>query len=583
MLSRSIVGYPVMALVLSLLLASSLKVAAFVPRTTVGAATVGRRGIASATASPSALPFQASNCRHRGVAPVTQLQALPSGGGGGVDTGSLTTFFLQTLIANGIPALFTIAVIGFAATMFRKKDSSSSNTNRSMVSSLNNPAAKLYNDLYGDQEQEATTASSGLRRLFGSSSNNNNNVSLPKNTGVPARQYIKLTNWNRKLDSYQYSVTAAVQSQAAAAAAYRQGSLNRALQQATKLSSTTTTATATSNLSPSALRKLQEAEQHFLSQGAALQQDILDLQTKLTAAAVDEELAGMGVADAYELDPAELESADPANTTSTAVVTNSAKGKTVKKKKGKTRKQVNAWMTALTTAQRELQQTELDFIQDLVAAVGPSRAAAVRTALTGDTAGRGAGGLLLKLQATGDRPLLSALLDPNATNKPSSVFVMRFPGDASASQVAELREEVTAVVRQAAAGDEAVVILQTGGGTVTGYGLAAAQLMRFKEAGMKLTVAVEQVAASGGYMMCCVADRIVASPFAVLGSIGVISDIPNVYERLKKEGIEFQTVTAGKYKRTLTPTKKPTKGDFGTLNLPDDAKCNARKQQSHCP
>jgi serine protease SohB len=97
---------------------------------------------------------------------------------------------------------------------------------------------------------------------------------------------------------------------------------------------------------------------------------------------------------------------------------------------------------------------------------------------------------------------------------------------------------------------------------VTGYGLAAAQLLRFKDAGLKLTVAVEQVAASGGYMMCCVADRIVASPFAVLGSIGVISDIPNVYERLKKEGIEFQTVTAGKYKRTITPTKKVTKEDL---------------------
>ena len=79
---------------------------------------------------------------------------------------------------------------------------------------------------------------------------------------------------------------------------------------------------------------------------------------------------------------------------------------------------------------------------------------------------------------------------------------------------------------------------------------------------MKLTIVVEQVAASGGYMMCCVADKIVSSPFAVLGSIGVITDIPNVYDRLKKEGIEFQTVTAGKYKRTITPTKKVTKEDF---------------------
>lgn len=97
---------------------------------------------------------------------------------------------------------------------------------------------------------------------------------------------------------------------------------------------------------------------------------------------------------------------------------------------------------------------------------------------------------------------------------------------------------------------------------MTGYGLAAAQLLRLKTAGLKLTIAVEQVAASGGYMMCCVADHIVASPFAVLGSIGVITDIPNVYERLKKEGIEFQTVTAGKFKRTLTPTKKVSKDDI---------------------
>jgi serine protease SohB len=208
-----------------------------------------------------------------------------------------------------------------------------------------------------------------------------------------------------------------------------------------------------------------------------------------------------------------------------------------------------------------LQLAEVEFVQQLVHAVGPNSAASVRTALLGDIAARGSGGLLTQLQ---DRPL-SALFGGSSgsgTTRKPTVFVTRFPGDATASQVSNLREEVTAIVRQAKPGDEAVVILQTGGGTVTGYGLAAAQLLRFKEAGLKLTVAVEQVAASGGYMMCCVADRIVASPFAVLGSIGVISDIPNVYERLKKEGIEFQTVTAGKYKRTITPTKKVTKEDL---------------------
>ena len=142
--------------------------------------------------------------------------------------------------------------------------------------------------------------------------------------------------------------------------------------------------------------------------------------------------------------------------------------------------------------------------------------------------------------------------------------MLQFDGDPAASQTANLREEVTAVLKTAdsSRGDEVVLKLTTGGGTVTGYGLAAAQLLRLKDAGLKLTVCVEQVAASGGYMMACCGDKIIASPFAVLGSIGVITDIPNAYERLKQEGIEFQTVTAGDFKRTVTPTKKVTKEDL---------------------
>ena len=148
--------------------------------------------------------------------------------------------------------------------------------------------------------------------------------------------------------------------------------------------------------------------------------------------------------------------------------------------------------------------------------------------------------------------------------EPRRAFVLTFKGDIQASQVNALREEVTAVIRAAdpGRGDECVVVLSSGGGTVTGYGLAAAQLSRLKAAGIKLVIQVEQVAASGGYMMACTADVLHASPFAVLGSIGVISEQPNVYERLKKEGIEFTTVTAGKYKRTLTPTKKIDPKDF---------------------
>jgi ClpP class serine protease len=192
-------------------------------------------------------------------------------------------------------------------------------------------------------------------------------------------------------------------------------------------------------------------------------------------------------------------------------------------------------MTELSMAQKQLINLELKFVKDVIAAVGPERAAALRTTLLADTSTRGIGGLLTQIQ---DRPLTSLLKGSgNDAGGQKSLFVVRFPGDVTASQVKELREEVTAIVRAAKPGDEALLVLQSGGGTVTGYGLAAGQLQRFKQAGIKLTIAVEQVAASGGYMMTCTADKIIASPFAVLGSIGVISDMPNVYERLKKEGV----------------------------------------------
>jgi len=144
------------------------------------------------------------------------------------------------------------------------------------------------------------------------------------------------------------------------------------------------------------------------------------------------------------------------------------------------------------------------------------------------------------------------------------VFVLNFNGDQTPSQLSALRAEVTAVIRASnpSAGDECVLVLNSPGGSVTGYGLAAAQLERFKTSGIRLTVCVEQTAASGGYLMACVADRIVASPFAALGSIGVVTEIPNVYERLTREGLQFNTITAGSYKRTLTPFKKTEQDDI---------------------
>lgn len=150
------------------------------------------------------------------------------------------------------------------------------------------------------------------------------------------------------------------------------------------------------------------------------------------------------------------------------------------------------------------------------------------------------------------------------TTRPPRVFHLIFKGDVQASGVDALRNEISAVVGYANAtlGDEVLLELESPGGTVVGYGLAGAQLERIKAAGLKLTISVGQVAASGGYLMACTADRIVASPFAVLGSIGVITEIPNVYERLTSEGIVVNTVTAGKYKRALTPTKKTEPEDI---------------------
>lgn len=131
-------------------------------------------------------------------------------------------------------------------------------------------------------------------------------------------------------------------------------------------------------------------------------------------------------------------------------------------------------------------------------------------------------------------------------------FVLDFKGDIKASTVSSLREEITAILTIADKKDEVLVVLESGGGTVHGYGLGASQLKRITDKEISLTVAVDKVAASGGYMMACVADKIIAAPFAILGSIGVLAQIPNFHRLLKKMDIDFEQITAGDYKRTLT-------------------------------
>ncbi|WP_370519457.1 protease SohB [Alcanivorax sp. DP30] len=135
---------------------------------------------------------------------------------------------------------------------------------------------------------------------------------------------------------------------------------------------------------------------------------------------------------------------------------------------------------------------------------------------------------------------------------PPRLFVLDFDGDVQASDVETLRREISAVLQVANQNDEVLVRLESPGGLVHSYGLAASQLRRIRNAGIKLTVAVDRVAASGGYMMACIADRIVAAPFSIIGSIGVVAQIPNFHRLLKKNDIDVELMTAGEYKRTLT-------------------------------
>jgi len=132
------------------------------------------------------------------------------------------------------------------------------------------------------------------------------------------------------------------------------------------------------------------------------------------------------------------------------------------------------------------------------------------------------------------------------------VFVLDFNGDIKASAVDHLRQEVTAILSVATPTDEVVIRLESPGGVVHGYGLAASQLLRLREKGIPLTVCVDKVAASGGYLMSCTANKILCAPFAIVGSIGVVAQVPNFHRVLKKHDVDYKEYTAGEFKRTVS-------------------------------
>jgi serine protease SohB len=138
------------------------------------------------------------------------------------------------------------------------------------------------------------------------------------------------------------------------------------------------------------------------------------------------------------------------------------------------------------------------------------------------------------------------------------LFVLDFKGDLRASAAASLREEVTAVLAVASDRDQVLLRLENPGGTVHEHGFAASQLMRIKQRKLRLLIAVDKVAASGGYLMACVADHVLAAPFAIIGSVGVIAQLPNFHRLLEEHGVDFEQLTAGRFKRTLTLFGKNT-------------------------
>ena len=164
--------------------------------------------------------------------------------------------------------------------------------------------------------------------------------------------------------------------------------------------------------------------------------------------------------------------------------------------------------------------------------------------------------------------------DKTSSRSDKYLYVLEFTGGVEANEVNSLREEISAIISVAQPKDEVLLKLESPGGAVNAYGLAAAQLERLKKRNIILTVAVDKVAASGGYLMACVADHIIAAPFAIIGSIGVVAQIPNFHKLLKQCNIDIELHTAGQNKRTLTmlgenndQSRKKFKSNLNVIHL----------------
>lgn len=160
----------------------------------------------------------------------------------------------------------------------------------------------------------------------------------------------------------------------------------------------------------------------------------------------------------------------------------------------------------------------------------------------------------LKQQKKLDKKSTSKINPTPIVQSNSRTFLINFKGGTQANEVESLKEEINAILPIVNPNKDCVLLnIESGGGTVVGYGLAASQIERLKNAGIKVLVSVDKVAASGGYMMACMADKLYAAPFAIVGSIGVVAEFPNFHKLLDKVGVNFEQFTAGEYKRTVSP------------------------------
>jgi len=308
--------------------------------------------------------------------------SLPS-----VDTSSLTQYFLETIISSGVPAVFTIVVLAFAAKSFKSaKDASSSGPNGGLFSQ--SAVSQVYDDLYGNPNAQKP------KLPFGPRPSN----ATPKNLGIPSTQYFKVTKLNDKYQSFDYSLTAATQSKAKAAAKVRSQAFDSALQRSFDSS--------IAEIKPAQKSDLLTEEKGFLEEGGKILNSIIALQGRLTELVIKEEMRSMDV----ELGEVDAHAGDEKDVIDAKIVDEKKKDKKSKSSKNKSnKKEISKLIKEIEKLNSDLLRLEIEFISAVIEIMGPDRANAIRGAILGNIAGGGvgvAGGLLKSLQ---DRPIAAIL------------------------------------------------------------------------------------------------------------------------------------------------------------------------------